>query len=134
VFAAGQEPSSETEKSTAQQDSIPEPKETQERAEEPLETPGKSIWMEQPGGDDEAPKIPRSSGSGSILGQIEDEVDLWWGSYATIGMLPSWLVAFLLTAISVSAVWIFLERGNRQVTLLGLLGAIWLVQLTRWLY
>ena len=66
---------------------------------------------------------------------VEDqEVDLWWGSYAGRTMLPSFLVCLALTGLIILLAWIFVGRGQLKLTILGLGGLLWLVQLLRFAY
>jgi len=66
---------------------------------------------------------------------VEDqEVDLWWGSYAGRTMLPSFLVCLVLTGLIILLAWIFVGRGQLKLTILGLGGLLWLVQLLRFAY
>lgn len=63
-----------------------------------------------------------------------EEVDVWWGGYSSWAMLPSWLVCVLLTMVIVVLSRLLLARSEALITVLGLTGALWLGQLTRWLY
>jgi hypothetical protein len=65
----------------------------------------------------------------------DEEIDLWWGSYAGRTMAPSFAVCIALTALIYGAVRVFVpERGWLQLTFFGLTSIVWLVQLTRWCY
>jgi hypothetical protein len=65
----------------------------------------------------------------------QEEVDLWWGSFAGRTLTPSFVVCGLLTAIIFACVRVLVpERGWLQLTFFGFAGAVWLVQLTRWGY
>ena len=68
--------------------------------------------------------------------EADQEVDVWWGSYAGRTMLPSFLVCLLLTGLIISLAWAYVDRGEVKLTVLGLGGAVWLVQLVRfaWRY
>jgi hypothetical protein len=70
-----------------------------------------------------------------IRDDVDDqEVDLWWGSYAGRTMLPSFLVCLVLTGLIILLAWTFVERGQLKLTILGLGGLLWLVQLLRFAY
>src|SRR5437016_3446490 len=60
--------------------------------------------------------------------QVE-EIDVWWGSYSMATMVPSLLVCLLLTGLIAWAAWTFVPRRFVQGTVLGLAGAVWLVQI-----
>ncbi len=62
------------------------------------------------------------------------EVDVWLGSFSGWSMLPSWLVCLALTGLIVWGAWSWLPRGWLQLGIFTLVGAVWLVQLTRWTY
>jgi hypothetical protein len=66
------------------------------------------------------------------------ETDVWWGAYAGRTMLPGFLLCFLLTAILLGLD-LYLKKEERRSDLissavLGVAGAIWLFQGTRWVY
>jgi membrane protein YdbS with pleckstrin-like domain len=67
-----------------------------------------------------------------------EETDTWWGSYAGRTMLPGFLLCLLLTVVLLILDW-YLETRQRRSDLissavLGLAGAVWLFQGTRWVY
>jgi membrane protein YdbS with pleckstrin-like domain len=67
-----------------------------------------------------------------------DEVDIWWGSYASRTMLPSFLLCLLLTIVLLAIDW-YLEGRNERSDLissavLGTAVALWLFEGTRWFY
>jgi hypothetical protein len=61
--------------------------------------------------------------------EADQEVDVWWGSYAGRTMLPSFLLCLVLTVLIVPLAWAYVERGQVKLTILGLGGAVWVVQL-----
>jgi hypothetical protein len=63
-----------------------------------------------------------------------EEMDVWWGAYSGWTMAPSWAVCILLTGLIVWGAWLLVPRGFMQGTILGLGGAVWLVQGVRWGY
>jgi membrane protein YdbS with pleckstrin-like domain len=67
-----------------------------------------------------------------------EETDVWWGSYAGRAMLPGFLLCLLLTIILLVLDWHFGNRHSRSDLIssgiLGLIGAVWLFQGTRWFY
>ncbi len=71
-------------------------------------------------------------------GPETDEIDIWWGSYAGRTMLPGFLLCLLLTISLLALDW-YLETRNRRSDLvssavLGLAGALWLFEGSRWVY
>jgi hypothetical protein len=69
----------------------------------------------------------------------EQEVDVWWGSYAGRTMLPDFLICAVLTAaIAVAtrivASMVQLGPNFARYTTDGLAGALWLWLLLRWAY
>src|SRR5947209_19490864 len=73
-----------------------------------------------------------------VRGAEADEIDIWWGSYAGRTMLPGFLFCLLLTIILLALDW-YLEIRNRRSDLissavLGLAGALWIFQGSRWFY
>ena len=67
-----------------------------------------------------------------------EEIDVWWGSYASRTMLPGFLLCLLLTLVLLVMDW-YLESRDRRSDLissavLGLAGALWLFEGTRWVY
>jgi hypothetical protein len=63
-----------------------------------------------------------------------EEVDVWWGSFAGLAMLPSFLMCLALTAFIAWAAWVFLPAHLVRLGFLGLGGALWLTQAIRWSY
>jgi hypothetical protein len=62
-----------------------------------------------------------------------EEVDVWWGSYAGRAMMPSFVVCVLLTAASFwAARHLAPERFLLPLTFTGFASVVWLVQLLRW--
>lgn len=67
------------------------------------------------------------------------ETDVWWGSYASRTMTPSFVACGLLTALIIWGVWLLWpQQENRpyleRYTTYILVGAIWIFQLIRWGY
>jgi len=65
---------------------------------------------------------------------LAEEADVWWGSYSGWTMAPSWAACVLLTGLIVWGAWALVPRDFVQGTVLGLAGAVWLVQGVRWAY
>jgi len=63
-----------------------------------------------------------------------EEVDVWWGSYSGWTMAPSWAACGLLTGLIAWGAWELVPRSLLKGTILGLAGAVWLVQGVRWAY
>jgi hypothetical protein len=64
---------------------------------------------------------------------LDEEIDLWWGSYAGRAMAPSFAVCLVLTALIIGgARWLVPELGWHQLTVTALTSSVWLVQLWRW--
>src|SRR5262245_61647837 len=72
--------------------------------------------------------------SPSSCSELVEEIDLWWGSYATRTMLPSFLVCIAATVAAAWLTWIFLPPGFFIPSFVALAGSIWLLQLVRWGY
>jgi membrane protein YdbS with pleckstrin-like domain len=68
----------------------------------------------------------------------EEETDIWWGSYAGRTMLPGFLLCLVVTIILLAVDAYLGSRQSRSdlisSAVLGLAGALWLFQGTRWLY
>jgi hypothetical protein len=64
----------------------------------------------------------------------DQEVDVWWGSYAGRTMLPSFLACLLLTGLIILLAWTYVERSQVKLTILGLGGGVWLIQMGRFAY
>jgi hypothetical protein len=63
----------------------------------------------------------------------EEEVDLWWGSYAGRNLTPSFAVCLVLTVVIYALVReLVKERVWLPLAFFGTAGLVWLVQLTRW--
>jgi hypothetical protein len=66
------------------------------------------------------------------------ETDVWWGAYASRTMLPGFLVCLMLTVALLAMDWVLESRNSRSdlisSAILGLAGALWLFEGTRWLY
>ena len=62
---------------------------------------------------------------------VEDEVEVWWGSYSGWAMLPSFAVCLVLTAVAAWVVWQFVPRHLMRAAVLVAGAAIWGVQLYR---
>lgn len=60
------------------------------------------------------------------------EADLWWGACSPRTVVPSFLLMTVATALVEWASWTMLERGRPQVMVLGVLSAIWLIQVLWW--
>jgi membrane protein YdbS with pleckstrin-like domain len=69
---------------------------------------------------------------------VTEEVDVWWGAYASRTMLPSFLVCLFVTLFLLGLDWYLRTRNLRSDLLssavLGLAGALWLFEGTRWVY
>jgi membrane protein YdbS with pleckstrin-like domain len=63
-----------------------------------------------------------------------EELDLWWGAYSGWALAPSFTVCVLATTAIIWASYRFLPSQYLHFTILGLAGAVWIVQLTRWVY
>jgi hypothetical protein len=63
----------------------------------------------------------------------DEEVDVWWGSYAARTMLPSFVVCLVLTVLIDLVCWLLLPRSFLRGSVVGLTGLLWLAQLLRWL-
>jgi hypothetical protein len=63
-----------------------------------------------------------------------EEVDLWWGSFASRTMLPSLLGCLLATAAIGWLTWLILPGHLVKLAFFGLAGTLWLVQAIRWSY
>src|SRR5439155_1790937 len=63
-----------------------------------------------------------------------EEVDVWWGSYSGWTLWPSTAACMFLTGVIALTVWLWVPRDVMQWVFLGLAGALWLVQGTRWAY
>jgi hypothetical protein len=77
--------------------------------------------------------LPEHSGSA----EAAEEVDVWWGSYAGRTMTPSFLLVALLTGALIGAAYgLSAWQGSNVVryNTLGLVLALWLAQLARWVY
>jgi hypothetical protein len=82
---------------------------------------------------------PRSDIAGEARGTDDQETDLWWGSYNTRALLPSFVVCGLVTlgVAGVAAyVWAADDENPLRVryTAYGLAAAVWAFQLLRWGY
>ena len=88
--------------------------------------------------DSSAPADPRKRQTQAEHARLAQEIDVWWGSYAGRAMLPGFLLCGLLTVFLLALDW-YLQTGKRRSDMmssavLGLVGAIWLFQGTRWVY
>jgi membrane protein YdbS with pleckstrin-like domain len=67
-----------------------------------------------------------------------DETDIWWGSYAGRAMLPSFLLCLFLTVLLLAGdLYLQTRRWRSDLissAILGLAGALWLFEGTRWAY
>jgi hypothetical protein len=85
-----------------------------------------------------APVSPPSLAAAGPVGEapasLSEETDVWWGSYAGRSMTPSWAVCVLLTGLIIGGAWALVPRTFLQATILGVAGAVWLVQGLRWGY
>jgi hypothetical protein len=66
--------------------------------------------------------------------RMTDEVDLWWGSYSGWSMLPSFSLCILATALIAWLSVLLVPASSSHLVIMGLAGAVWIVQLTRWAY
>src|SRR5262249_44010821 len=73
-----------------------------------------------------APPVPESAAA--------EEIDVWWGSYSGWTLWPSTAVCILFTGLIGLGTWLWAPRDVMQWVFLGLAGALWLVQATRWAY
>jgi membrane protein YdbS with pleckstrin-like domain len=64
----------------------------------------------------------------------EEEVDVWWGSYAARTMLPSFVACLVLTVLIDLVCWLALPRYLLRWSVIILSGLLWLVQTLRWLH
>jgi hypothetical protein len=63
-----------------------------------------------------------------------EEVDVWWGSYSSWTMLPSFTVCLLLTGLLAWVIWALGPAGLFRLEFVGTAGLLWLVQGLRWGY
>jgi membrane protein YdbS with pleckstrin-like domain len=78
-----------------------------------------------------AEEKPHLAGKGEAAVPEEQEVDVWWGSYAGRTMAPDFVVCGLLTAATLGLAWYFRtwHGGNVVRTVaLALTALLWLVQ------
>lgn len=66
--------------------------------------------------------------------RVADELDLWWGSFSGWAMLPSFGLCLLATGLIAWLRWLLVPSWMVLYTIEGLTGALWIVQLTRWVY
>jgi hypothetical protein len=64
----------------------------------------------------------------------QEEVDVWWGSYAARTMIPSFVICLVLTLLIDLVCWLVLPRYLLRWSVFVLTGLLWLVQTLRWLY
>ncbi len=90
-----------------------------------------------------APIAPAESAAPKPLAVTPDDArqerDIWWGSYAGRTMMPSFVVCGMLTlGIVVLVLQLYHSLGLSDTLarrlVYGLVGAVWLCQLSRWLY
>jgi uncharacterized membrane protein YdbT with pleckstrin-like domain len=72
------------------------------------------------------------------VAEDDQERDVWWGAYASRAMLPSLIVATMLTLVIIGIAWHF-DAFNRlhplaRSTAYLAIAVVWLVQLLRWGY
>ena len=77
--------------------------------------------------------VPPETGP-TVSPPLAEEEDIWWGSYSTWTMIPSLVVCVLLTGLIAWGAWRLVPHGFLQTTVIGLAGAVWLVQGVRWGY
>jgi uncharacterized membrane protein YdbT with pleckstrin-like domain len=64
----------------------------------------------------------------------EEEVEVWWGSYAARTMLPSFVACLVLTVIIDVVCWLVLPRFLLRWSVFILTGLLWLAQTLRCAY
>jgi hypothetical protein len=69
----------------------------------------------------------------------DQEIDVWWGSYAGRTMLPGFVICGVATAVIIGGGWYLwwkldLPPLEVRYTTYAVVGLIWLNQLPRWLY
>lgn len=62
----------------------------------------------------------------------DQERDLWWGSYSTWSLVPSFLLCLVLTGLIAWAGWTYAPRGWARVWILSGSGFVWFIQFARW--
>jgi hypothetical protein len=67
-------------------------------------------------------------------GEQTEEVDVWWGSYASRTMLPSFVLCVAATVGIAWLTWALLPARLVKFSFFGLSGGVWLLQLVRWGY
>jgi membrane protein YdbS with pleckstrin-like domain len=70
-------------------------------------------------------------------GEVGEEIDMWWGSYAPRTMAPSFALCMLLTLVISIEAWslgIWQERSPARYTAQALLALLWLILVARWAY
>jgi hypothetical protein len=65
---------------------------------------------------------------------LPEEVDVWWGSFASRTMLPSFLVCLVATALIAWLTWALLPGHLMKLAFLCLAGTVWVFQGIRWGY
>lgn len=74
-------------------------------------------------------KIPRPAG--------KEEIDLWWGGYASRTMMPETLSCLLATGMIVTGAILLVHYGvpavEARLTVYALAGVLWLIHILRWL-
>jgi membrane protein YdbS with pleckstrin-like domain len=75
--------------------------------------------------------MPQAAHAGEPM--ADEEVEVWWGSYAARTMLPSFVVCLVLTVLIDLVCWLLLPRPFLRWSVVSLTGLVWLVQLLRWL-
>jgi hypothetical protein len=83
--------------------------------------------------------IERSFANVPAAAERLEEVDLWWGAYATRTMLPSFIVSGLLSSAVAGLAWYLvavrgLDRLDMRYSAYAIIAAIWAQQLLRWAY
>jgi hypothetical protein len=79
----------------------------------------------------ESPTTTAASGS---IPLPAEEVDVWWGGYASRTMLPSFLICVAATVAIAWLTWFCLPPRLVKISFVGLSGGVWLLQLVRWGY
>jgi hypothetical protein len=77
---------------------------------------------------------PESAKRDQSLNDVTEEVDVWWGGYASRTMLPSFLICILATVAIAWLAWMSLPSRLVKISFIGLAGGVWLLQLVRWGY
>ena len=83
---------------------------------------------------DSTPKSSDTVDSSGAAAKPIEEVDIWWGSYSGWTMAPSWILCIAISLGFLLVSLFLVPPGYRLLAFVATVGAIWLVQLWRWLY